>query len=109
MKPEEQSQDLVKQVQAQMDELESSLHQEKGSDEQVTQAIEHNMKLLQNCEDSFKRLRDTIWRLSEELEVCAQTAGQRARELSISVRRYPLNMRSALAMQGGPGRIFWRR
>lgn len=90
MKPEEQSQDLVKQVQAQMDELESSLHQGKGSDEQVTQAIEHNMKLLQNCEDSFKRLRDTIWRLSEELEVCAQTAGQRARELSQYQSEIPL-------------------
>lgn len=82
MKPEEQSQELVKQVQEQMDELESSLHQGNGGDEQVTQAIEQNMKLLQNCEDSFKTLRDRIWRLSEELAIWAQMAGQHASELS---------------------------
>ena len=82
MRPEEQSQQLIKQVQEQMDELESSLHRGNGGDEQITQAIDQNLKLLQNCGDSFKRLRDTIWRLSEELEIWAQKAGQRADELS---------------------------
>ena len=104
MAPEEQASEIVRQVQNQMEEMETSLHQGSGGDEQITQALEQNMERLQKLENS---LRELIGKLPEPPEDLTDRAVAVRRDVE-SLSRYQKEISLEYEVHDGKGKWSWK-